>query len=252
MLGEIRQKSATGDPVELHSLLASRRESIESRFLADYLSLEATLAAKAGRADEAEALAGQALATPDQRLAAAYRLAVEATLANLKPAIKTRANKRLKEAFAADPLPAEVSQLLYAVHYYQLGNFKYRGEKSHEKQALALIARCLTQEHNFEQYLQLATALEVLERWKELLSFASACSIRHPREPAFLYHQALAMFHRDEPGYKVSGKLQRARLMARDLPPQAQKILMEKIEALEKENNVPFGFPDSFYEEFDD
>jgi len=255
LLAEIRQKLAKGNPVELRTELAARLSLLQDEDRVDQHCLSATLALKAGAIDAATAIIEQALATPDQRLATAYRLAVDATLASLKPALKTKANKRLKDAFAIEPTPRETAETLRAVYRFKIGGFKYRGEKSHEKQALALVARCLKTVCPPEEYRELGFLLQDWEYWKELQHLSNACCGLFPSEAVFPYLEASAMFNRKDRPHRVEARLSHARRLAQKLEPERKKSLMAQIEDLEKLVAMPFDeFEelDDFEEEFDE
>jgi hypothetical protein len=179
------------------------------------------------------------MAQPGARLAAALHLAVDSTLAKLKPAEKTAANKLYTAALADPPTPQEVNLLYAAWDAYHLEGITYRGQKTQETKVQAQIGRCLDAAEDFEK-LGRVTALRQVWKWVEKL--ATAGRRRFPDNPYFPLLQAEAVFAkagRMPPFWRVAGLLDDARRLADRSPEPRHKDLLPRIEELRKQVHDP-------------
>ena len=185
---------------------------------------------KLGNVEQADALCQRAEGIPGQRLAAAYRVAVDSTLAGLKPARKTEANRRLKSALAPDATPLEVNQFVAAADAYHLAGIAYRGQKTHDKLALDQVKKCLDAAAPVEDFEHLAEVLLGKGELKHLQILVGACEARFPENPFFLFARAVADLSQRKPWYRVKPLLDMARKFAEDSPEPRHKPLLARID----------------------
>ncbi len=235
------------DATDALALLDSHDALLADQAPAGRQALRSVALTKLGRPEEAEAARAAALAVPGARLGAAYRMAIDAQLAKLKPADKKAAEQRWADALAADPLPLEVNQLVAAYDMYHVDGVTYRGQKTHEKKVLDQAQRCAGAAAPEVDFERLADLLLGKHEFKYAKKLTDALLSRFPVNPAFHLARAEAGMGLDEREYHVEERVRRAKALAEAATEPRHKALLGRIDDLLKQFASPFEFLEAFF-----
>ncbi len=250
LLNAARARLVAGEVADAETLLTRHRPLLAGEAAGHLFALASVLALKSGVAENAEELRASAVAVPGQRLACVYRIAVDSQLAKLKPAQKTAATKRFKDALAVPPTPLEVNQFLAAADAYRLAKVAYRGQKAHEKLALDAVEVCLPADSPAVDFERLGEVLLGKHEWRHLLKLATGCARRFPAEPFFVYAKAVALYERRERAFYVEARLEKAKELVRKSADARHKALLPRIEELMKQLDAPFDLLGNLFGDF--
>lgn len=212
---------------------------LESEAPAAYLAIRSTIARKAKRIAEADALADRARALPERRLAAVYLLAANAALAKLKPAEKKPFDTEFAAALDAGPTPGEVVKLYSSWEQFRKDGCEYRGHKTLEKKILAAALRTAEPETpgTVFEFESLAMGLAQRKQWKTLGKLVKPYARRWPASPLFPMLQAeveVAAAKGNPRPYKIDEPIRRARKLVDASTEPQYKALAERIAELER------------------
>lgn len=192
---------------------------------------------KAGATVQAEELLQKALADANDRLAVAVHMAIEAHRSKLPRALSRRFETDLQAGLAEPPAPESAVRAVEIFGSHRVAEVEYRGQKSHEKAALAYLEKIPRADFNEKHLERLCLALLHLKITPLLRKFTAHGRKTFPRNPSFYLRevQALSLSRRKKPrAWQTQSLLSKARQLAEQLPKDDhQQALLEEIVQLE-------------------
>jgi hypothetical protein len=191
---------------------------------------------KAGDAFRAEELVARARQREENLPAIDAYMTALAAACKLPKQIKSRYDKSLKEWFSATLTPAQAAGLALLFSRYDADDFEYHGRKTHEKKALALVAKSADQQFTEAQMVRLGAALSDLQAVRMLRQFALRWKRRFPASPYPLLFEIDSYLSADDsrwPLWRLKPLAHRAKQLAEQLPAGAERdVVLARIEDL--------------------
>jgi tetratricopeptide (TPR) repeat protein len=176
-----------------------------------------------------ELLLGQA----DARLAAAYRLSVEASRLKLKKKDLGPQQTAFNDGLAGPATVGELSALLEALDQYRREPAPYRGLKTHEKKILERVAAAARQDVPPEDLVRLGLTLHRFRLWKPLRELAERGTERFPEDAHFVFFAAEAAMARQRTEYvggRAGALYLRVKRMLGEMPGERYRRLQELLD----------------------
>ncbi|CAN5384874.1 hypothetical protein BH11PLA2_BH11PLA2_08050 [soil metagenome] len=192
-LATVRRAAFEGRDTEADELLREHHGLFQEQQSIQLLSLHWLLACKKRDKKLAEEFREALLATPGNRLAVLFIMSIDATLAKLKPAEKTAANKALIEAMKLPTTPMELYKLDAAFEGYGVFGFEFRGQKSFRTKIHKLCETTLTVNAPLIDFEKMLLAIDDGRNWKLLLKAAITLGHRYHDNPAFAVFEAIGL-----------------------------------------------------------
>jgi tetratricopeptide (TPR) repeat protein len=194
----------------------------------------ATCEFKAGDSARGEELLGQAAARCGSRLGTALAMLIEANRLKLSKPLKSRFDREFKEALAAEPTPTDVVEGITVSAVHRAADFKYTGQKGHEKDLLAFVAKVPRTAFTEDQLVRVCEAMLTLQAVRPLRSLCKWAARRFRHCAMFPFLEAESYFIKGMPtptGFSEARHLlETAQFHASAMPPnQARTELEERI-----------------------
>jgi tetratricopeptide (TPR) repeat protein len=220
---------------EYQAALALKENRDDSGVLCKWAACEF----KAGAAERAEELLGQAHAEADSRLAVAYSMLIETIRLKLPRPLKSRFDAEFKEALAEPPTAAAAAAIAETAAAHRLAGVTYVGQKTHEKKVLAYLDKARKADFTEVQLGQVCTALKALKSPRLMRSYIHLGQKRFPQSPFFFLAEAednLEGGPRRVNFWQTEGLLTKARELTTALPrDDRQKAFLDRIQQYEQE-----------------
>jgi tetratricopeptide (TPR) repeat protein len=212
---------------------------------------------KAGQAERAEELLGQARQSGRSALELAFQLLVETARLKLDRALKSRFEQEFKEGLKQPPRSADAAALLEFTTALESQGVDYVGRKTHRQKVLTYVNKVRATQWEEEPLRRVCECLLTLRMLPAVRKHAERGERRFPRNPYFPYLDAISYFL-DKPNhmpfFKVRWLLEDAERKARAWPTDEQRDrLLEDVRTRMEALNVldPFGSMGPFSGGFD-
>lgn len=192
-LAAARRLTIDGELANAADTLAAGVALNEAVLAGPFDCVEAVLCRKRGDKSAAEAALARAVGRRGGRVAAFLFVAVDSTLAKLKPAERTKANKALADALAGPATPAEATQATLALDQYGAEGIDYRGQKAHETKLDALILRSADADAPEIEFELLVVRCLARDPSKTLPKLTAKLRAKFPANPIFPLAEAEAL-----------------------------------------------------------
>jgi tetratricopeptide (TPR) repeat protein len=206
---------------------------------------------KAGDTRRAEQLLGKASATGGCPLGIALAMLMEAIRLKLPRTLKSRFESEFKGVLDAPPVSSDAVAAIALLADHRAAEVSYPGQKTHEKNLLAYIAKVPRTEFSEEQLVRVCEAMLALRAVRPLRSLCKWSTRKFRRSPMFPLLEAESYFIKGAPtgsgAYPSKHLLEEAQAKAAAMPPSAQKTrLQDQIRARQKSIELVIDGPMSF------
>ncbi len=192
-LAAARRLTIDGDLAGAADTLAAGLALNEAVLAGPFDCVAAVLSRKRGDKPAADTALARAVGRPGGRVAAFLFVAVDSTLAKLKPAERTKANKALADALAGPATPAEATRATLALDQYGAEGIDYRGQKAHETKLDALILRAADADAPEADFEALVASCLARDPSKMLPKLTAKLRAKFPANPVFPLAEAEAL-----------------------------------------------------------
>jgi tetratricopeptide (TPR) repeat protein len=212
---------------------------------------------KAGNANRAEELLGQALCEGSTRLAVAYSMLIETIRLKLPRPLKTRFDKEFKEALEEPATGASAAAVMDTAAAHKAAGVTYHGQKAHEKKVLAYVEKAKRAQFTEEQLSRVCKNLLILQSTRLLRAHCQLGKQRFPKAAIFPFLEAESYFAKGPQMLydrrKVEPLLQKAHRLASAMPhDERRELLLEQIQERQKILQTlgggPFGMRENLFD----
>jgi tetratricopeptide (TPR) repeat protein len=235
-LNNARRRAEAGDFDAARAALREAAALGEVTLAPAVAALAAAVELRAGDGEAAKKHQEALLATPDGRLAAAYRLTVEGTRLKVKKKDLGPHQTAFTEGLAGPATVGELAALLDALDQYRREPAPYRGLKTHEKKVLDRVAAAAAGDIGEDDLVRLGLALHRLRLWKALRELGERGLSRFGQNahfPFFAAEAAMARQRSDYVGGRAGALYVRAKQLIGAAPDdryrQLQELLDERV-----------------------
>jgi tetratricopeptide (TPR) repeat protein len=215
---------------------------------------------KAGATARAEELLSQASAK-SSRLGVAYAMLIEAIRLKLARPLKTRFDREFKEALAALPTAADAMEAIVFAASHRAVDVKYTGQKMHEKNVLAYVAKVPRASFTEAQVVKVCESMLMLEAVRPLRSLCKWGARKFRKSAMFPFIEAESYFIHGVPTntgvYSAKHLFEDAQRLASAMPSgDSRTSMLDQIhsrqKAIEMLGGDPLGFLKNMMDAFDD